>query len=60
MNSIKGLKVSIKLALQLTKDLISGNAFRFAKPNRNNFNFKYFNELTQEIKPGETFANKVL
>lgn len=59
MNSIKGLKVSIKLALQLTKDLMDGCAFRFAKPFRNNFNFKYFIELTQEIKPGETFENKV-
>lgn len=59
MNMLKPLKISIKLLLRFKKDLLSKDLFRFSKKCQNDFAFQYAITLTQEIKPSQTFDNKL-
>lgn len=52
------LKIRIKVTLTALSDLATGHAFRFAKKSRDDLDFPYSIELTQEIKPSETYADK--
>ena len=48
-----------RLLLRLSKDLITKDFFRFSSKARKSIPFAHHITLTQEIKPSETFDNKV-
>ncbi len=45
--------------IRLFKDLISGNYFRFSKKDKSNSVFNFIYTISQEVKPSETFENKL-
>lgn len=45
--------------IRLFKDLISGNYFRFSNKDKSNFVFNFIYTISQEVKPSETFDNKL-
>lgn len=55
----KNIKTIIRLILRLINDLISGYCFIFSKKRKTDFNFTHSLFITQEIKPSETFENKL-
>lgn len=60
MNSWKQLKINVKLLIRFTNDLWSKRCFQFSKKtNNNNVNFDYSISLSQEIKKGISFENKL-
>ena len=59
MISKKSIHIFIRLSIILLKDVFSGTFFRFAKNKKNELNFEYSIAITQEIKPSDTFDNKV-
>ena len=58
MNLLTSLKIKFKLILRFKTDLYSHDIFRFSKKNKNFIDFQYALNLTQEIKPSDTFENK--
>jgi vancomycin resistance protein VanW len=56
---LKKLKIKLKLLLRLLKDLKSGNYFHFSKKNSSVIEFPHFMSVSQEVKPSETFENKL-
>lgn len=59
MKMLKPLKINIKLLIRFKKDLFSKDLFRFSKKCQNDFAFNHAITLSQEIKPGQTFENKL-
>lgn len=59
MKSWKQLKVNIKLLIRFKNDLFSKDLFRFSKESQNDLEFDHALTLSQEIKPGQTFENKL-
>ena len=59
MRIVKRSKLSVKLILRFTKDLVANNKFKFAKKRTSNIEYTSAVSISQEIKPGETFDNKV-
>jgi vancomycin resistance protein VanW len=55
----KKLKIFLKLIIRFNKDLIGGNLFKFATKRKNDICFNSTISISQEIKPSETFENKV-
>ena len=51
------LKIKIKLFLRFMDDIFQGNYLKFAKKSVEKFEFQ--ESITQEIKPSETYNNKV-
>lgn len=59
MAILKKTKIFIKLLIRFVEDLFSTDLFKFAKKRKNKTQFSDFITITQEIKPSETFQNKV-
>lgn len=55
----KKLKIFIKLTIRFNKDLIQGNLFNFATKRKSDIYFNSTISISQEIKPSETFENKI-
>lgn len=53
------LKIKIKLFLRFMDDVFQGNYFRFAKKSALIEKFEFQVNIAQEIKPSETYDNKV-
>lgn len=45
--------------IRLFKDLITGNYFRFSNKDKSNSVFNFIYTISQEVKPSETFENKL-
>ena len=58
-DKLKKVKLTIKLALRFFRDLISLNFFKFAKKSKNQFIYNHSISISQEIKQGENFENKL-
>lgn len=56
---MRKLKIFTKLIIRFNKDLIDGSLFKFASKRKRQFLFNSAISITQEIKPSETFENKV-
>lgn len=56
---MRKIKVKIKVFLRLADDLFRGTYFKFPKKTKNAGNFDYAVTVTQEVKPSETFDNKI-
>ncbi len=56
---LRKLKVNIKVLLRLADDVARGTYFKFPGKNGSIKDLKYTLTVTQEIKPSETFHNKV-
>lgn len=59
MMLIKKLKKHIKLIIRFHKDLITRNIFLFATNRNSEIFYNSAISITQEIKPSETFENKI-
>lgn len=59
MSILKPIKISIKLLIRFKNDLLSKDLFRFSKKCQNDFVFNHAITLSQEIKPSQTFENKL-
>jgi vancomycin resistance protein VanW len=59
MDIVKALKLRIKIWLRMSRDISNGNYFNFAKKRNTTLNFEHAIKLIQEIKPSETFDNKI-
>jgi vancomycin resistance protein VanW len=59
MRIVKEIKIFIKLKIIFVKDLIDGNLFKFATKRKRNFDYNSVITIKQEIKPSETFENKI-
>jgi len=58
-NILRKIKVRIKVLVRIMNDLICGTYFKFPKKGKNTPPFTYAVTITQEIKPAETFDNKI-
>ena len=56
---MKKMKLQLKLFIRYSRDILKGNISRFAKKDLQKTNFDFKIEIRQEIKPSETFENKV-
>ena len=56
---IKKLKLCAKLTIRYCTDLINGTLFKFASKREQKIDFNETISIEQEIKPSETFENKV-
>jgi vancomycin resistance protein VanW len=59
MTIVKKIKLFVKLTIRFNKDLIQGNLFKFATKRKRDINFNSAISLSQEIKPSESFENKI-
>lgn len=59
MTLTKKLKIYRKLIIRFYKDLITRNLFRFAAKRKNEICYNSVISISQEIKPSETFENKI-
>lgn len=59
MRIVKKIKIYIKLKIIFVKDLIEGNLFKFATKQKSNIRYNSAITIKQEIKPSETFENKI-
>jgi vancomycin resistance protein VanW len=59
MNISKNFKLLIKLTIRFNKDLITTSSFKFAKKRKSEISYNSVISISQEIKPSETFQNKV-
>lgn len=59
MNSWKLLKIKLKLFIRYKNDLLSKRLLQFSKKTNNNVDFDYSISLSQEIKKGISFENKL-
>ena len=59
MKTWQAIKLRGRLLLRLGRDLATKDFFRFSSKARQSIHFTHHISLTQEIKPSETFANKV-
>lgn len=59
MNSWKLLKIKLKLLIRYKNDLLSKRLLQFSKKTNNNVDFDYSISLSQEIKKGISFENKL-
>jgi vancomycin resistance protein VanW len=59
MSVVKEIKIFIKLKIRFVKDLIKGNLFMFATKRKQNLSYDSVITIIQEIKPSETFENKI-
>ncbi|WP_264554047.1 VanW family protein [Flavobacterium sp. N2038] len=55
----KQIKISLKLLIRFKNDFLSKDLFEFSKPAKGDLRFDYSISIAQEIKPGETFENKM-
>ncbi|MEL1245351.1 VanW family protein [Flavobacterium sp. DGU11] len=56
---MRKIKVKIKVFLRLADDLFRGTYFKFPKKTKKACRFDYAITVTQEVKPSETFDNKI-
>lgn len=56
---INNLKLLLKLIIRNIRDLYNGNYYKFAKIKKQVIDFKYNINIVQDIKPSESFENKV-
>lgn len=59
MTLTKKLKIYRKLIIRFNKDLITRNLFRFATKQKSEICYNSVISISQEIKPSETFENKI-
>ncbi len=59
MRIVKKIKIFIKFKIIFINDLINGNLFKFATNRQTNFRYNSTIAIKQEIKPSETFENKI-
>ncbi|MFH6994475.1 VanW family protein [Flavobacterium sp. FlaQc-48] len=55
----KQLRITVKLLIRFKNDFFSKDLFRFSKESHNDSVFDHAIRIAQEIKPGETFENKL-
>lgn len=60
MSFFKTIKLQIKILQRTSIDIISFDYFKFAQKENEVYNFKYYIELTQEIKQNENFNSKII
>ena len=59
MRIVKESKIFIKLTIRFIKDLTTGDLYMFATKQKSKFRYNSAITITQEIKPSETFQNKI-
>jgi len=55
----KAIKLYLKLFIRFTRDIKTGDWFRFSRELDNETNFEHFSSLSQEIKKNETYESKL-
>jgi len=55
----KQFKMNLKLLIRLKNDFLSRDLFRFSKESKKDIVFDYAINISQEIKPSQTFENKL-
>lgn len=56
---MKSIKIKVKLLIRFYKDFVSGVFFKFVTKQKTNLSFNHLISISQEIKPSETFDNKI-
>lgn len=59
MRTWKHIKIHLKLLIRFKNDLLSRDFFKFSEEMQHEFVFDYALTISQEIKPGLTFENKL-